>query len=112
MQSDEGFYKGINVIFELNVSENYPLEPPKVKCLTELFHPNIDLDGNVCLNILRDDWRPVLSIRSILYGLQFLLLEPNTDDPLNKKAADQLMSNPRRFSENVKRVAKGSSPLD
>lgn len=107
VRPNEGFYKGISICFEFNVPENYPVEPPKVKCLTEIFHPNIDLDGNVCLNILREDWRPVLSITSIIYGLQFLLLEPNTDDPLNKKAADQMMTNPQRFSENVKRIAKG-----
>ena len=39
-----------------------------------MFHPNIDLEGNVCLNILREDWKPVLSINSIIYGLQFLFL--------------------------------------
>ena len=40
----------------------------------QVFHPNIDLDGNICLNILREDWKPVLSINSIIYGLQFLFL--------------------------------------
>ena len=40
----------------------------------QVFHPNIDLEGNVCLNILREDWKPVLSINSVLYGLQYLFL--------------------------------------
>lgn len=40
----------------------------------QVYHPNIDLDGNVCLNILREDWKPVLSINSIIYGLQYLFL--------------------------------------
>lgn len=40
----------------------------------QVFHPNIDVDGNICLNILREDWKPVLSISSIIYGLQFLFL--------------------------------------
>ena len=39
-----------------------------------MYHPNIDLEGNVCLNILREDWKPVLSINSIIYGLQFLFM--------------------------------------
>ena len=43
-------------------------------CLMQVFHPNIDVDGNICLNILREDWKPVLSISSIIYGLQFLFL--------------------------------------
>ena len=40
----------------------------------QVYHPNIDLEGNVCLNILREDWKPVLSINSVLYGLQYLFL--------------------------------------
>ena len=43
----------------------------------QVFHPNIDLDGNICLNILREDWKPVLSINSVIYGLQFLFLVRN-----------------------------------
>ena len=54
------------------VGPNYPHEPPKVKCETKVYHPNIDLEGNVCLNILREDWKPVLTINSIVYGLQYL----------------------------------------
>ena len=40
----------------------------------QVYHPNIDLEGNVCLNILREDWKPVLTINSIVYGLQYLFL--------------------------------------
>lgn len=50
---------------------------PQVKCLTKVYHPNIDLEGNVCLNILREDWKPVLSINSIIYGLQVRDLWPH-----------------------------------
>lgn len=39
-----------------------------------MYHPNIDHQGNVCLNILREDWKPVLTINSIVYGLQYLFL--------------------------------------
>ena len=54
-------------------------------------------DGNVCLNILREDWKPVLTINSIVYGLQYLFLEPNPDDPLNKEAATELQANREEF---------------
>ena len=40
----------------------------------QVFHPNIDLEGNICLNILREDWKPVLSINSVLFGLSFLFM--------------------------------------
>ncbi|GFR19035.1 NEDD8-conjugating enzyme Ubc12 [Trichonephila clavata] len=83
---------------------NYPYEPPKVKCETEIYHPNIDLEGNICLNILREDWKPVLCIDSVVYGLQYLLLEPNPHDPLNKSAAEVLKSDKASFAKNVKSV--------
>jgi ubiquitin-conjugating enzyme E2 M len=71
---DEGFYKGGRFMFNFKVGQNYPHEPPKVKCETQVYHPNIDLEGNVCLNILREDWKPVLTVNSIVYGLQYLFL--------------------------------------
>ncbi|PRD36870.1 UNVERIFIED_CONTAM: Ubc12 [Trichonephila clavipes] len=101
---DEGFYKDGKFIFDFKVSSNYPYEPPKVKCETEIYHPNIDLEGNICLNILREDWKPVLSIDSVVYGLQYLLLEPNPHDPLNKSAAEMLKSDKTSFAKNVKSV--------
>lgn len=62
----------LKLCFCIQVGPNYPHEPPKVKCETLVYHPNIDLEGNVCLNILREDWKPVLTISSIVYGLQYL----------------------------------------
>ena len=50
----------------------------------QIYHPNIDTQGSVCLNILRQDWRPVFNLNSVMIGLLFLFLEPNPDDPLNK----------------------------
>jgi hypothetical protein len=50
----------------------------------QIYHPNVDLEGNVCLNILREDWKPVLNLNAVMVGLQYLFLEPNADDPLNK----------------------------
>ncbi|RWS17651.1 NEDD8-conjugating enzyme Ubc12-like protein [Dinothrombium tinctorium] len=104
---DEGFYKGGKFVFSFKVSSNYPHEPPKVKCETMVYHPNIDLEGNVCLNILREDWKPVLTINSIVYGLQYLFLEPNPEDPLNKEAAEVLQNNRRLFEQNVRKAMLG-----
>lgn len=94
-------------MFSFKVGPNYPHEPPKVKCETQVYHPNIDLDGNVCLNILREDWKPVLTINSIVYGLQYLFLEPNPEDPLNKDAAEVLQNNRRAFEQNVAKAMRG-----
>ena len=76
-------------------------------CETTVFHPNIDMEGHVCLNILREDWKPVLTMQSILMGLHFILLEPNPDDPLNKEAANELESNKASFERKVDGVMRG-----
>jgi len=104
---DEGFYKGGRFVFSFKVGQNYPHEPPKVKCDTKVYHPNIDIEGNVCLNILREDWKPVLTINSIVYGLQYLFLEPNPEDPLNKEAAEVLQSNKQIFEQHVFKSMRG-----
>ncbi|MED6287984.1 NEDD8-conjugating enzyme Ubc12 [Characodon lateralis] len=103
----QGFYKGGKFVFSFKVGQGYPHDPPKVKCETMVYHPNIDLEGNVCLNILREDWKPVLTVNSIIYGLQYLFLEPNPEDPLNKEAAEVLQTNRRLFEQNVHRSLRG-----
>lgn len=40
----------------------------------QVYHPNIDLEGNVCLNILREDWKPVLNVNTVIYGLNLLFM--------------------------------------
>ena len=49
----------------------------------QVYHPNIDMEGNVCLNILRKDWSPVLSLYAVIHGLLYLFNEPEPNDPLN-----------------------------
>ncbi|KAI0979508.1 hypothetical protein GJ496_011110 [Pomphorhynchus laevis] len=98
---DEGYYNQGRYEFEFTLTEGYPHEPPKVKCKTEVFHPNIDSDGNVCLNILREDWKPVLNLNAVVLGIYHLFLEPNYQDPLNKDAANMLKTQPERFKDLV-----------
>lgn len=65
-----GMYKGGSFKFTFAINSNFPHEPPKVKCTHKIYHPNIDLEGNVCLNILREDWKPVLNLNAVIVGLQ------------------------------------------
>lgn len=106
---DEGMYKGGVFTFTFNISQNFPHEPPKVKCTQKIYHPNIDLEGNVCLNILREDWKPVLNLNAVIVGLQFLFLEPNASDPLNKEAAEDLARDREGFKRNVRSSMAGGS---
>lgn len=104
---DDGFYVGGHFKFGFSINENYPIDAPKVSCLNRLYHPNIDIDGKICLNILREDWRPVLDLQSIIIGLLFLFLEPNAQDPLNKEAALTLNNDRVQFKQMVKMSMSG-----
>jgi ubiquitin-conjugating enzyme E2 M len=63
-------------------------KPPAVLCLTKLYHPNISLEGKVCLNILRvghmsggqdDGWKPVFTFYTIIMGLLTMFSAANPD---------------------------------
>ena len=73
IEPDEGMYKGGSFHFNFAINQNFPHDPPKVKCTQKIYHPNIDLEGNVCLNILREDWKPVLNLNAVIVGLQVRL---------------------------------------
>ncbi|KAH9944168.1 E2 ubiquitin-conjugating enzyme [Epithele typhae] len=109
IRPDDGMYQGGTFEFSFQINANYPHEPPKVKCVKKIYHPNVDLEGNVCLNILREDWKPVLNLNAVMVGLQYLFLEPNADDPLNKEAAEELKRNREQFLHNVKTSMRGGS---
>ncbi|KAI5121314.1 hypothetical protein M0805_003781 [Coniferiporia weirii] len=109
IKPDEGMYKGGVYRFNFDIPETYPHDPPKVKCIQKIYHPNIDLEGNVCLNILREDWKPVLNLTAVFVGLKYLFLEPNADDPLNKDAAEVLRQNREQFVYNVNSSMRGST---
>lgn len=76
----------------------------------QIYHPNVDLEGNVCLNILREDWKPVLNLNSVMVGLQYLFLEPNADDPLNKgiRTFSFTLREPTSFSRGCRRSTQES----
>ena len=104
---DSGYWKDATYMFTFQIPPHYPHSPPKVDCKTKIYHPNINLDGKVCLNILREDWKPVLDINAVIYGLIYLFYEPNPDDPLNHEAAQLFRENVKQFEQLVKRTLRG-----
>lgn len=67
---DEGMYRSSRFTFDFTINQNFPHEPPKVRCREKIYHPNIDIEGKICLNILREDWKPVLNLNAVIVGLQ------------------------------------------
>ncbi|KAG8559174.1 hypothetical protein GDO81_017261 [Engystomops pustulosus] len=66
---DESYYQGGKFLFEVEVPEAYNMVPPKVKCLTRIWHPNITETGEICLSLLREHsidgtgWAPTRTLK-------------------------------------------------
>jgi len=103
----DGLYAKAEFKFVVVVPQTYPYDPPKATCETMIYHPNIDYEGHVCLNILRADWMPVLNLGAVVFGLVTLFLQPNPDDPLNKEVAQLMIDNRSQFEKNVKQSLQG-----
>ncbi|KAJ7331836.1 hypothetical protein JRQ81_014016 [Phrynocephalus forsythii] len=95
-------------IFDLEVvvPERYPFEPPKMRFLTPIYHPNIDSSGRICLDVLRlppkGSWRPSLNIATLLTSIQLLMNEPNPDDPLMADISSEYKYDKQAFLRNAR----------
>lgn len=83
----ETAYEGLEFKLSIEFAPTYPFKAPLVKFETTCFHPNVDLQGFICLDILKDKWTPSYSVQTILLSIQSLLGEPNNESPLNSHAA-------------------------
>jgi ubiquitin-conjugating enzyme E2 C len=91
-------YMGQKYKLLLEFPNSYPYSAPIVKFLTPCFHPNVDPNGSICLDILKDKWSALYDVRTILLSIQSLLGEPNNDSPLNSTAA-QMWSNQTEYKK-------------
>ena len=92
----------------ITFTETYPSKPPKVKFITEMFHPNIYQDGSLCLDILQNRWSPTFDVSSILTSIQSLLNDPNPDSPANSKAATMFTNNRIEYEKCVREMVEKS----
>jgi len=80
-------YETLEYKLSIEFPDNYPFSAPTVKFLTPCFHPNVDQHGNICLDILKDQWSAIYNVKTVLISIQSLLGDPNNDSPLNSTAA-------------------------
>eukprot|EP00408_Alexandrium_pacificum_P022179 CAMPEP_0171193794 /NCGR_PEP_ID=MMETSP0790-20130122/20562_1 /TAXON_ID=2925 /ORGANISM="Alexandrium catenella, Strain OF101" /LENGTH=167 /DNA_ID=CAMNT_0011658981 /DNA_START=48 /DNA_END=548 /DNA_ORIENTATION=- len=86
----------------VQVPNDYPLSPPQMRFLTRIWHPNISTDGTICLDTLRLQWSPKLTLEKTLLSVLALLTDPNPDHGLNSDALSLYRTNRKAFDAKVK----------
>ncbi|KAI5476295.1 ubiquitin-conjugating enzyme 9 [Pseudohyphozyma bogoriensis] len=103
----DGVYKLV-----MTFPEDYPSKPPKCKFTPPLFHPNVYPSGTVCLSILNEEkaWKPAITVKQILLGVQELLDSPNADDPAQLDAYTMFKKDRSAYEKRVKQQARDNIP--
>ena len=97
---------------ELTFSNDYPEKAPKIKFLTQMFHPNIYKGGHICLDILQDKWSSTYDVAGILTSIQSLLADPNPDSPANTEAAEMYRDHRSQYERTVIAMIKAQMESD
>ena len=102
---NDGLYCGGKFEFEIRV-QDYPQKAPTVTCSTEIYHPNIDENGEICLNLF-SEWAETNTLEDCIQGLLFLLYNPNLEDPLSPWFDPEYDTDLEVFAENVRLSLEG-----
>jgi ubiquitin-conjugating enzyme E2 D/E len=95
-------YEGGVFLLTIFFPTDYPFKPPKVAFKTKIFHPNINSQGGICLDILKDQWSPALSIGKVLLSISSLLTDANPNDPLVPEIARLYVENRAEFDRTAR----------
>jgi ubiquitin-conjugating enzyme (huntingtin interacting protein 2) len=91
-------YEGGTFQIDISLPDGYPFEPPKMQFTTKVWHPNISSQsGAICLDILKDQWSPALTLKTALLSVQALLSAPEPDDPQDAVVAQQYLREYQTF---------------
>eukprot|EP00889_Picochlorum_renovo_P001781 jgi/Picre1/28811/NNA_004208.t1 len=95
-------------VFRLSMefSEEYPNKAPTVKFITKIFHPNVYDGGDICLDILQNQWSPIYDVSAILTSIQSLLSDPNPNSPANSEAAKLFTDDREEYNRRVHAVVE------
>jgi len=117
-------YEGGVFVARLKFPRDYPLNPPKMTFISEMWHPNIYPSGDVCISILHapgedpnhyeshaERWSPVQSVEKILISVISMLAEPNPESGANIEAAKMYRTDPERYNAIVQRTVRATLGL-
>ena len=96
---DHSPYQGGRFHLDIRIPSNYPVDPPKIRFKTKIYHPNIHFTGEICVDILQSQWNSTWSMDKILLAISSLLIDANPHDPFNARAAYYYRENRMKFDQ-------------
>ncbi|KAJ3364478.1 E2 SUMO-conjugating protein ubc9 [Allomyces arbusculus] len=105
-------WEGGEYKLQLEFPRSYPQDPPVVRFTPALFHPNVYPDGKICLSIIGYAWKPAITLKEILLGVQELLDTPNLESPANGPAYQLKRKSPAQYEKRIREIAKANAPKD
>jgi len=95
---------------EINFPAEYPFKPPKILFKTQIYHPNIDENGQVCLPIISaENWKPATTADQVIHSLVALVNDPEPQHPLRADLAEEFVKTNRKFQKNAEAFTKKHS---
>ncbi|KAI6157236.1 ubiquitin-conjugating enzyme/RWD-like protein [Pisolithus tinctorius] len=96
-------YEGGIFNIDIQLNPDYPFTAPKVTFATRIYHMNISDKGGICIDILKQNWSPALSLFKVMLSLSSLLTDPNPHDPLVPSIATEYTRNRQQHDRTAKR---------
>ena len=96
-------YEGGVFWLSIRIPQDFPFKPPQVRLLTRIYHPNIDRLGNICLDVLGDQWFPGFTFSKLLLSILSILDDPGLEDPLVPEIAEAYLRDPDLYRENARK---------